>query len=887
LRVRDVLTRLAALFRARRLDEDLDAEIQAHLELAERDARARGLSPEAARREARLRFGGIGQIREEHRDRRSARWLETFVKDFRYGLASLTRRRGFATVAVAVLAFGIGSTTAMFSLVDSVLLRPLPYPDPGRIVRLWEVPAPGSINQTTNGFFDAWRRGTSSFDAMAASRPSHLTVVVAGEPQRLSGIAATSGYFTVFGVHAALGRTFTADDEREGGQVIVLSHAAWRARFGGDSGVVGRMLMIDRVPVRVIGVLPEGSFDREPTRSGPNDLADFWLPLVLTPEDLQRGEHQNDVIARLRPGVTLTQAQQDVLAVHARLLDELPASQRTSSGLVEPYDLRLVGDSLRRALWLGFGAVVSVLLITCANIVNLLLASGASRRREMAVRAALGASRGRLVTQLLTESLVLCIAGGLGGVAVAAALVHAAVPFLPPDLPSYVDVTLHPRALAFASVVALGATLLVGIVPSLRASEAPAWEMQSGTRGSSAPHERLRRLIVIGEVATAMVLISAAMLLGTSLVKLERADVGARVDRIITMSADLPASDYPVPERAAQFMADAVERIRAVPSVTSASVSSDVPLTGSGGEGLTVPGWPGRVIVRFKRVDPGYFATFDIPVTAGRSIRAGDRAGATRVVVINEVLAHRLATIFGSADVIGRSVTLPALAYEPRLGSPRADFEIVGVVGNERIRRDLRQPLGTEEAAYVAIAQSPERFLKIAVRTDGDPSASWAGIRAALQRSDARVAIGDVKTMAQVKAESLSGLAAPAWLMAAFAAMALFLSALGVYGVLAHAVAQQRREIGIRLALGATPRDVHHRITIQAFAMAGIGLAVGLAGALLFSRVIRSLLFQVSPFDPSSFAWAAAVLVVVALLAAFVPALRASRVDPTVVLRSE
>jgi putative ABC transport system permease protein len=887
--LRGRLSRLAALLRARRLDDDLDAEIQTHLELAEEDARARGVSPEEARREAKLSFGGVDGIREAHRDRRSVRWIETFLKDFRYGLSSLLRRPGFSIVAVGVLAFGVGTTTVMFSLVDSVLLRPMPYANPDRIVRLWEVPRPGSINQTTNGFFDEWRRRSQSFDAMAASRPAHITATIGGDPVRLSGVLATADYFNVFGVHAAIGRTFMRDDDQPGHErVLVLSHAAWQSRFGGDPAAVGQQLIVDNSAYRVIGVLPAGSFDREPTRSGPNEVADFWMPLAFTADDLTRGEHQNDVVARLRAGVGLAQAQQDLLAVQAGVVDHIPASEQKPSVVVEPFDLRLIGDGLRRMLWLSFGAVVAVLLITCANIASLLLARGASRRREMAVRAALGASRSRLVTQLLTETLALCAIGGLGGVAVAGFLIQAAVPFLPPDVPSYVDVTLHPRALAFASIVVLGVTLLVGIVPSLRASAgALASAMNAGSRGSSAPHRRIHRAIVIGEVAASMVLVCGAILLSASLAKLQRTDIGARVDRILTLSVDLLSSDYPTPERAVQFMDNAIAALQGVPGVTAASVSSDIPLGGSGGEGLTVAGQTARTIVRFKRVDAGYFTTFDIPIVDGRGILRDDRPGAPRVVVVNTTLARRLRETFGFANVVGRTVTLPALTYDERLGSPREEFQIVGIVGNERIRRDLRQPLGNEEAVYVALAQSPKHALKISVLTSGDPLASWAGVRNALRVADSRLAIGDVETMAQVKTGSMSSAAAPAWVMSAFAAVALLLAALGLYGVLAHSVAQQAREIGIRLALGATPRDVRRGVAGQAFVMIAIGLAAGLCGALAFVRVTSSLLFEISPFDPSSFAGAAAIMLTAGLAAAVVPALRASRVDPTLALRTD
>jgi putative ABC transport system permease protein len=394
-------------------------------------------------------------------------------------------------------------------------------------------------------------------------------------------------------------------------------------------------------------------------------------------------------------------------------------------------------------------------------------------------------------------------------------------------------------------------------------------------------------VIVIGEVAASMVLVCGAILLSASLAKLQRTDVGARVDRILTLSVDLPPSDYPAPERAVRFMDDAMSAVQAVPGVAAASVSSDIPLGGSGGEGLTVAGQTTRVLVRFKRVDAGYFTTFGIPITEGRGIMRDDRPGAPRVVVVNATLAKRLRETFSFADVIGRTVTLPALTYDERLGSPREDFQIVGVVGNERIRRDLRQPLGQEEAVYVALAQSPKRALKISVLTSGDPLASWAGVRNALRTADSRLAIGDVETMAQVKSDSVSGVAAPAWVLTAFAAVALLLAALGLYGVLAHSVAQQRREIGIRLVLGATPRAVRRGVAGQALVMMAIGLAAGLGGALAFARVMSSLLFEISPFDPSSFGGAAAIMLTAGLAAAVVPALRASHVDPTLALRAD
>jgi predicted permease len=883
------LARLAALVRASRLDRELDDEIRAHLEMAERDALTRGSSSEQARFEARRRLGGVSQIREAHRDSRSARWIETFLKDFGYGLASLAGNRGFAVVAISVLALGIGATTAMFSLVDSVLLRPMPYPEPQRIVRIWEAPTPTSVNQTTNRFFYEWRRRSRSFEAMAASRPTRFNATIGGEPVQLAGVLATADYFTVFGVHAGFGRTFDSQDDRLGAdRVVVLSHETWLTKFGADPNILTRDLILDDRSYRVIGVMPSGSFDREPTRRGPNERADFWAPLTFTADDLTRAEHQNDVIARLRGGVTLSQAQQEMAAVYASLADLAPAFKKGWSVLVEPFDLRLVADGLRRALYVSFGAVVMVLLITCANIANLLLANSAGRRKEMAVRAALGASRGRLVTQLLTESLALCCLGGVGGILIAYLVTQAAAPILPADLPSYVDVGLNLRVLMFSSVTALGVALIVGTFPSLQGSSvALTPSMNKSARGSSASHEYLRRAIVIGEVAVSIVLVCGALLLGKSLTKLRRMEIGANVSQIVTMSADLPASRYPAPVRAVQFMDDAVARLQAVPGVALAAVASDLPLEGSGGEALTIAARPERILVRFKRTDAAYFKVLGISVIAGRAIVREDRAGSTRVVVINETLARLLAQVFGIEDPIGKTVKLPALAYEQRLGAPREDFQIVGVVASERIRPDLRLPIGSEGAVYVALAQFPKPSLKLIVRTAGEAAAAWTGIREAVKQVDPRLPLGEVKTMAQVKAQSLSGVAEPAWVIGAFAAVALLLAALGLYGVLAHSVTQQRREIGIRMALGASARDVVGRIAKHAFVMTLIGLGLGYVWALALTRVIRSLLFDVSPLDPASFAGAGAIILVVGLVAASLPAVRAARVDPTTALRTD
>jgi predicted permease len=871
-----------ALLRQSRLDRELDGEIMAHLELLEQEALARGLAPAEARAEARRAFGGIAQMKERHRDDRSARWVENVVNDIRYGLAGLVRDPVFSVVAIGVLALGIGANTAMFSLVDGVLFRPLPFPDPDRIVRIWEAPSATTSNSTTTRTFVELQRQSQSFEALSAESLSTATVLVNGEPLRLTGRYVSAGHFAVFGVQAFLGRTFLAEEDQAGAEkVVMISHAAWRRHFGADPGILGRDLALDNVPHRVIGVLPPGPFDRQRARPL-EEPASFWRLNAFDPEELATSAHWLNPVGRLRPGVTLTQAQQDVLAVRARLAEFIPAWKRDWSMTVEPFDRLLVGDALRQSIYVALGAVVLVLLIACANITNLLLAQGAARRREMAVRTALGATGGRIVAQLLTESLVLGLLGGAAGVALAWLLIQAAVPLLPP-MPFTTDVTLNWRVLAFASITALVVSGLVGILPAVRVAKgSAAAALNDAARGSSGAHDRARRIIVAAEVAVSVVLICGAFLLFKSLLRLQQVDIGARIDRVVTMSLDLARDRYPSGTHLAAFYPTLTERLRAIPGVEDASVAGDVPLEGTGGENLRLPGSEERLLVRFKRADAGYFSTLGIPVLAGRGFTPEDRVGAPLVTVINQALARRLAERFGMTDPVGQAVDLPAMGFGR---DRRAAMTIVGVIGNERVRSDLRAP--TEEVAYVPLEQAPRLQVKLAVRTRGDAAAAVPAIREAVRQLDSRLALADIRTMAEIRAGSLSGMTEPVWLVGAFAAVSALLAALGLYGVLAQTVAQRRREIGIRMALGAGANDVVVLVAHSTLLMVGAGLAAGLAGAAALTQVTRSLLFEVSTLEPTAFVFGAAAMIAFAVAAAAVPARRATRVDPSTALRRE
>ena len=875
---RRITKRLLALWRKKRLDGDLDEEVRAHLELAERDAMAAGMSPEDASLAARRAFGGIEQMKEEHRDSRSVRWIETIARDFRYGIASLGRDPGFAFVAVGVLALGIGANTAMFSLVDAALLRPLPFPEPERMVRVWEAPGPNRINGINTLDLVDWKRLNTVFEALSAERGASVALTGTGEPSRFPIQMVSADYFQVFALSAQLGRTFNEGEDQPGAApVVVLNHSTWQTRFGGDPNILDREILLDGEPHRIVGVLPAGPFDRGDTRA--------WKPLIFKPEQMNRGFHWLGAVGRIKRGVTLEQARQEMSAIDKRLTDLSPTWKRDWGVAVEPFDQRLVGDSLRQAIYVAFGAVAMVLLIACANVANLLLAKGAARKKEMAVRAALGAGRGRLIAQLLTETVVLCLLGSAAGIAVSYALIQAASPLLANSLPFTAKVALDFRVLAFTAAITLTVALLVGLLPSVQTSFGNLSQfMNQSARGSSGSRETLRRIIVVSEVGISLVLICGALLLFRSLLRLQQVDTGVRISNVIAMSADLPLAAYPVPGNAVLFYQTVIERLEAVPGVEQAAISTDLPLEGvRQGEGMSVPGREGGIGNRYKRVDPRYFELLDIPLVSGRGISEQDRAGAPRVVVINQALAAQLAERFEMTDPVGTIVQMSTPNYLNSDGSQEA-VEIVGVVRNERTG-----PLNENEngVSYVPLAQVPRLEVKFVVRTQKEPTAVLPGIREAVRQIDANLPLGDVRTMEQIHERSLSGAKQPAWVIGAFAAVAAFLAALGLYGVLAHAVTQQRREIGIRMALGARSMDVVSQVLRKALSMVSIGLALGLAGAFALTRLMQSLLFEVSALDPVALAIACGAMLLIGLLAGWLPASKAAGVEPMAVLREE
>ena len=876
MKLRFVAGRLLALVRKRRLDGELEGEIRAHLEMAELHAITAGLPPEEARREACRGFGGIEQMKEDHRDQRSVRWVENLWRDVRYGMASLARDPGFAAVTIGLLALGIGANTAMFSIVDAVLLKPLPFPEPERMVRLWETPTPTQHNNTTTLTFLDWKRQGTIFEALSVEESVRAAVATGADPARLSGKLVSADYFKVFGVKARIGRTFASGEDQPGATpVVVLSYSSWQTQFGGDPGVLKRDLVLDGASHRIIGVLAAGSFDRDEAR--------FWKPLIFAPDQLNRRHHWLHVIGRLRSDVSVEQARAKMSMLRASLGGGIP--QKDLGFAVDPFAQLLVGDTLRRSIYLGFGAVLLVLLIACANVANLVLAKGATRRKEMALRAALGAGRGRLIGQLLTESLVLCLLGGMAGIAVAALLLHAAASLVAASLPFTADLSLDLRVLGFAAAAAMAVLILTGLLPSLQTSFGKlSSSLNQAARGSSGSSAAVRRTIVIGEVAASVVLICGAALLFKSLAKLQQVDAGVRIDHVITMSADLPSTAYPTPESAATFYEAVVERLRSVRGVEQASLSLDLPLQDvRWGEWISLAGLKEALLVRVKMVDPWYFATLEIPVESGRGIEDRDRAGAPPVMVINQEVARHLSSRFDMAHPVGRVVGISLPGYGP-IPESLVSVQIVGVIRNERTR-GLRAPV--ELVAYVPLAQVPRQDISLVVRTRSEPSAAMSGIREAVRQVDPHLPLGNVRTMEQVKEQSMLWAKQPTWVVGAFACVAALMAALGLYGVLAHAVTQQRREIGIRMALGARPGDVVSHTLRSALSMLLVGLAVGLAGAFALTRALKSLLFEVSALDPAALVFACVLMTLVGILAAAIPASRAAGVDPMTVLRDE
>jgi putative ABC transport system permease protein len=833
--------------------------------------------------------------------------MQTLWQDLRYGARMLLKKPGFTLIAVFTLALGIGANTAIFSVVNAVLLRPLPYPEPERLMMINATDLTrGAASMGINlPDFREWRDRNRSFEAMAAFSTDSYNISGNEEPERVVGAVASADFFKTIGVNPAQGRAFLREEEQYGKhRVVILSDGLWRRRFGEQTRMDGQTIKLNGEVFTVIGVAPR--WFQFPYRN-----VMLWMPLA-PPDGSEyntRGNYWLNVVGRLKKGVTAAQAQSDVAGVQRRI-EEVSVGFTSAGVNLEPLHETTVGNA-RRALLVLLSAVLFVLLIGCANVANLLLARASARRREVALRMALGATRGRLVRQSLTESLLLGLLGGAAGLLLALWGVDALVG-LEPDLPRLGEVKVDVAALAFTLALALLASLVFGLAPALQSTRDDFNEsIKDGGRSGAAGRRgrRIRNGLVVAEIAMSLILLVGAGLMINSLLRLLRVDPGFRADNALTMQISLPEAKYPNdrPDLTLTFYRRLVERVASLPGVESAGLTSALPLTNSGSSRLfSIEGRPAPKsleeipVMQFRQTGGDYFNALAIPLVKGRYLRLGDTRDALPVAVINESLAR---LHFPNEDPIGKRVWLgppeeliPSELIPPGMNVDLKEFRftrwtIVGVV-KDVLHNGLNRQ-GQPEI-YVPNEQNgnnkiPDatRSMYLAVRTTADPLSLTAAVRRQVFEIDKEQPVADVATMGQLLATSLSQSRLSALLLAIFGAVALVLAAVGVYGVMSYAVTERVREIGVRMALGATRRNVLWLVVGRGMALAGAGVLIGMAVALALTRLMKTLLFGVTAADPLTFAVIALLMTAVALLAALVPARRATKVDPMVALRSE
>ena len=800
--------------------------------------------------------------------------MGTFWQDVRYGARVLLKSRGFTAASVLCLALGVGANTAIFSVVNAVLLRSLPVAEPDRLVALRQThPSKQPDAQVAPGNFVEWRRQNTVFSDVAAYRTVSYNLTGDGNPERLLAGRASSGMFTMLGVEPVVGRDFLMEEDEPGREkVVLISHGLWQRRFGGDPSIVGRELKLSGENFEVVGVLPAGF--RLPDRE-----RELWTPLALskTERELRHSQYL-EAIARLRPDVTQAQAQEEMSLIAGRLAGQYPEANAGWGVRLTPLPDFFVRD-VKTALWVLVGAAGFVLLIACANVANLLLARAADRRREIAIRAALGAGRLRVVRQLLTESLLLAGAGGGVGVLLAAWGLDALLALAPRDLPRVGAVALDRGTLLFALAATLLTGLLFGLTPALQLSNADlneALKASGGQRG--AYRQRAGKLLIVSEVALAVVLLVGGALLLLTLWQLRRVDPGFDRRDAVAVTIQLSEKKYAGEEQINLFSRQLLERVAGLPGVQSAGIARVLPVVADFPVGFYVEGRQREADnqlpqANYSAVSPGYFDTMGIPVIRGRAFTDADRQDAPRVAVISETAARRF---FPGEDPVGKRINL--------VTGPEAFREIVGVVGDVKqhgLSRDTRPQ------AYEPFAQAPNQFMTVVVRVPGDPAALVPAIRAEVLALDAEQPLHSVRTLEEIVSYSIRQERFTALLLSAFAATALALAAAGLYGVVSYSVAQRTRELGIRIALGARPADVLRLVVGQGMLLVGLGIGLGLLASLALTRTLAGLLYGVSTTDPLTYAVIVLLLVAVALAACYVPARRATKVNPVVALRYE
>jgi predicted permease len=812
--------------------------------------------------------------------------MTNFLQDIPFGFRMLLKSRGLAAIAIFALALGIGANTAIFSVVNTVLLRALPYPQPDQLVWFWE--SQPNLEQapfSAADFLD-YQAQNQSFQQVATIRRLSFNLTGQGAAERIPGMVATPNVFSLLGVHPILGRDFLLEEGAFGGpRRALLTFGFWQSHFAGDRAVVGRRLTLDSQPVQIIGVLPANF------RYGGTDVLLWVNPVNVVPEvfstfpDWERNIRNNrethylSIVGRLKSGVALSQAQSDINTIVARLHQQYPVTTGHNVRLIPLRELS--AGPVRQTLVILLGVVGLVLLIACANVANLLLSRAVARRREIAIRTALGAGRLRIVRQLLTESMLLSLVGGAFGLALAWGLVRLLVAASPEQLPRVQEITLDLRVLLFTLGVSLLTGLLFGLAPALAATRhSVAHFLKEAGRGGAEglAHNRLRGFLVVTEVAFSLVLLVCAGLLGRSFVRMLEVNPGFRPDHMVTMWMNFTSANYAPKGRPTLFLEQLLPRAAALPGIEGVAISNDLPLEGddtttglSDVEGRAPFPRGQQPLVGVHAVNPGYFRSMGIPQLRGREFSASDNANSTPVVIINQKLAE---TLWPGQDALGKHFHL--------MGDKQS--EVVGVVGNV-LHNGLGESVSLE--SYLAFPQNPWSYVGLAVRTQGDPGAVYGAVRSLVAQIDPELPVHDMRPMEQVVAETMASRRLTLWLVGSFAALALVLASVGIYGVMSYAVTERVHEIGVRMALGAQRRDVLRLVVGHGMRHAAIGLVLGSVAAFFAAHAMTTLLFGIRPGDPLTYIGIAVVLALAALAACYIPARRATTVDPMVALRYE
>ena len=819
--------------------------------------------------------------------------MQTLLQDLRYAARMLRKQPGFTVVVTLTLALGIGANTAIFSVVNAVLLRPLPYREPDRLVAVWEVnlsDASRKSRVTPANALD-WREQNDVFEDLAMFGASGGNLTGDGDPEQLLGANVSESYFRVLGVEPLLGRTFVPEEHVPGAnQVVVLSHGLWQRRFGGQADIIGRDIRLNDTPRTVVGVMPPGIYPTWPATQAYIPFLpryqQLWSPMAMTAERASvRTSHVLGTIARLRDGITFEQAQANMNTVAARLEQQYPAANRDDGATVVPLVDEVVGD-VRAALVILFGAVALVLLVACANVASLMLARSVARQKELAIRTALGAGRGRLVRQLIVESLLLAALGGGAGLGLAYLGIDLLTTVTPQDIPRLSTVGIDRTVLSFALAATAATGVLFGLVPAMRTTRADVHHAlkEGGRADVRGGRDLFRRALVTAEVSVAVLLVIGAGLLIKSFWNLQRVDLGFDPGRTMTFRVALPETIYQDAHQILNFQDQVIEQVGGLAGVQSVAFAYDHPLDATWGDVFRIEGRPepepGRLPGAWLRpISPGYFRTAGIELLRGRTIADTDDLDHPGALVVNEAFVRRFFPD-GDDDPLGHFLRLQ---NHWRFETPEL-FEIVGVVRDVRFLGPDTDPA---PAYYRPFKQFPDPFMQVLLRTEADPLSFVTPVREAIWSIDSDLPIGDVTTMAQHYANAVAQPRFNMVLLALFGGLALLLVSVGVYGLLSYHVAQRTPEIGIRMALGAQIRDVVRMVVGEGLWLTGIGVAVGFVSALGLTRLLGSLLFGVSPIDLSTFAIVAVGLAAVAILASYLPARRAAKVDPIVALRAE